>query len=83
MALALGWMGLALSVSITASLLTRMREIFYLAVGVGALLLTGGSPEDAEAAASSEDEPASSEDETASAAEKPDSPASGESEEAS
>lgn len=44
MALALGWMGLAPSVSITASLLTRMREIFYLAVGVGALLLTGGSP---------------------------------------
>ena len=83
MALALGWMGLAPSVSITASLLTRMREIFYLAVGVGALLLTGGSPEDAEAAASSEDEPASSEDETASAAEKPDSPASGESEEVS
>ena len=88
MALALGWMGLAPSVSITASLLTRMREIFYLAVGVGALLLTGGSPEDAEAAASSEDEPASCEDEAASADDasnsaKPDSPASGESEEVS
>ena len=83
MALALGWMGLAPSVSITASLLTRMREIFYLAVGVGALLLTGGSPEDAEAAASSEDEPAPTDGEAASAAEKPDSPASGESEEVS
>ena len=65
-----------------------MREIFYLAVGVGALLLTGGSPEDAEAAASSEDEPAPTDGEAASADDasnsaKPDSPASGESEEVS
>ncbi|MDO4387394.1 MAG: lysylphosphatidylglycerol synthase domain-containing protein, partial [Clostridia bacterium] len=58
MALALGWMGLAPSISITASLLSRLRDIFYLAVGVGALLLTGSSPEDAEAAASSEGETA-------------------------
>lgn len=50
MALALGWMGLAPSISITASLLSRLRDIFYLAVGVGALLLTGGSPEDAASA---------------------------------
>lgn len=46
MALALGWMELAPSISITASLLSRLRDIFYLAVGVGALLLTGSSPED-------------------------------------
>ncbi len=57
MALALGWMGLAPSISITASLLSRLRDIFYLAVGVGALLLTGGAPEDALGGASAEDAP--------------------------
>ena len=39
MALALSWMGLASSFSVTASLLARIREIVYLAVGVGAMLL--------------------------------------------
>lgn len=85
MALALGWMELAPSISITASLLSRLRDIFYLAVGVGALLLTGGSPEDAaseeaDSIPSGEAESVSSEASTAPASEEK---ASSESEKAS
>lgn len=37
MALVLGWLGISSTVSVTASLMTRIREIIYLALGVGLL----------------------------------------------
>lgn len=38
LALVLSWLGVTSTVSVTASLMTRIREIFYLALGVGLLL---------------------------------------------
>ncbi len=43
LALSLGWFGVNSSFGITASLLTRLRELFYLAIGVGIMLIKGGT----------------------------------------
>lgn len=43
LALALSWTGVASPFGVTASLLARLREIFYIAVGVLAMLVKGSS----------------------------------------
>ncbi len=43
LALALSWSGVASPFGVTASLLARLREIFYIAVGVLAMLVKGSS----------------------------------------
>ena len=54
MAMALSWIGFASSFSITASLLTRLREIFYLAAGIIAMLLKSRAESDASSESASE-----------------------------
>ncbi len=46
LALSLGWLGVNSSFGITASLLARIRELFYIAVGVGIMLIKGGTKVD-------------------------------------
>ena len=43
LALALSWSGVAAPFGVTASLLARLREVFYIALGVGAMLIKGSS----------------------------------------
>ncbi len=47
LALALSWSGVASPFGVTASLLARLREIFYIALGVFAMLVKGSSGRDA------------------------------------
>jgi len=45
LALALSWSGVASPFGVTASLLSRLREVFYIALGVAAMLIKGsGNP---------------------------------------
>ena len=46
LALALSWSGVASPFGVTASLLARLREIFYIALGVIAMLIKGSSGRD-------------------------------------
>ena len=43
LALALSWTGVASPFGVTASLLARLREIFYIALGVIAMLIKGST----------------------------------------
>ena len=70
MAMALSWIGFASSFSITASLLTRLREIFYLAAGVIAMLLKS------RAAVNAEDQNAAEDTQTSNSSEAPENNAS-------
>ncbi len=56
LALSLGWTGMATSFGVTASLLARIREIFYVALGVGAMLIKGGTRPKPETTTESETE---------------------------
>ncbi|MBQ3078868.1 MAG: flippase-like domain-containing protein [Clostridia bacterium] len=54
LALSLGWTGVSASFGVTASLLSRIREIFYVALGVGAMLIKSGTRPETEAGNSDE-----------------------------
>jgi len=64
-ALTLGWAGVASSIAVTASLLCRIRDISYLILGVGLMLM---KPQDEESAESSAAAPAETQKEACSEA---------------
>ena len=61
LALALSWSGVASPFGVTASLLARLREIFYIAAGVIAMLIKGSSGHDEKTEIAETEEAASEE----------------------
>ena len=57
LALALSWTGVASPFGVTASLLARLREIFYIAIGVIAMLIKGSSDAQEKAAEEAQEAP--------------------------